>query len=1121
MTVNSRDVFSDPLLLLIVDDDEAVLKASSQYLSTLFPFHVDTALSGNEALTSIANRHYDAIVADYEMDGMSGLDLLKKIRSTGDETPFIIFTGKGREEVVIASIDNGADGYVQKGGEIRSQFAELSQKITTVVKKRRAEKALLQSEAEYRQLYNKSPLAYVTVDRFGTIIRCNTKAGELLGRSPDTLTGTSALEIYADLPEGRNRFTEIFETFLKGEVNADSELIIIRADGTHRWVNLSMEAIRDEAGHIILSNSILHDITDKKRAEHDLQKAQKHLRDIHRQACIGIWDWDMGKDRIFWSDELYQIIGWNQDLPPPGYSDLLHLYVPESWARLQAAVTTAIETGKPYDLELELFHPEKTRIWVRATGGPVYDSTGMLAGLHGTMQEITQRKRAEEALLESEERFRQLFNHASDAIYLHTITDHGPGQFIEVNDAACQMLGYTRDELLSMRVPDINTPESNEMIPRLIPLLTQNAHIRFECTHQKKDGSIVPVEVLTHTFVLGNQQVVLSICRDISERKHDEKIREAILSGLKDIFVEYVDRDLNVIWVNQATYDRYGLTRQSLPGFCYRFVQGRDSPCPGCTAKKAIETGLFQEGEVTTPDGHHFLVRSNPVIENGVVTGAIHIAIDITERKRAEDGLARSEQRLYDIIEFLPDATFVVDKEGTVIAWNKAIEKMTGVRASDIIGKGNYEYSLPFYQERRPILIDLAMRSDNNISKSYADFQKDGHMVISESIIANFHGNDVILWSIASPLFDKSGWFTGAIESIRDVTDRKMTENALREAHDTLNTVMDSVDALVYVADMTTHEVLFINQYGKLLSGDVIGNICYRSLQKGFDQPCSFCTNHLLLDVAGNPTGTITWEFQNTITKRWYQCRDSAIRWLDGRIVRLEIATDITEQKAVEYALRQANLQLSMLSGITRHDILNTVNAMQLFLDLAKSKVDTAPAHQEFEQIEQAISLIQSQIEFTRVYQDLGSHLPVWHRLSSLIQAVFSKFSVHVVNTTYDIELYADPMLVKVFENLVDNSIRHGRNVTRIQISSQIHEEQAVILFEDDGAGVSDEEKEQIFERGYGKNTGLGLFFIREILSVTGISIRETGQPGTGARFEFTIPSGIWRIHNEVSGGEQ
>ena len=102
----------------------------------------------------------------------------------------------------------------------------------------------------------------------------------------------------------------------------------------------------------------------------------------------------------------------------PDYSRLSDLHVPESWGRLQAAVTFAIETGKPYDLELELIRPDKTRVWVRATGGPVYDATGMLTGLHGTMQDITERKKAEKALMESEERFRQLFNNASDMIII-------------------------------------------------------------------------------------------------------------------------------------------------------------------------------------------------------------------------------------------------------------------------------------------------------------------------------------------------------------------------------------------------------------------------------------------------------------------------------------------------------------------------------------------------------------------------------------------------------------------------------------------------------------------------------------------------------------------------------
>jgi PAS domain S-box-containing protein len=115
--------------------------------------------------------------------------------------------------------------------------------------------------------------------------------------------------------------------------------------------------------------------------------------------------------------------------------------------------------------------------------------------------------------------------------------------------------------------------------------------------------------------------------------------------------------------------------------------------------------------------------------------------------------------------------------------------------------------------------------------------------------------------------------------------------------------VLNSLDAVVYVADMDTHEVLFINSYGRNLYGDCVGKICYRVLQKKDRGPCAFCTNHLLVDEDGHPVGVHAWEFWNTVTGRWYDCRDQAIEWTDGRLVRMEIATDITEQKQAREAL--------------------------------------------------------------------------------------------------------------------------------------------------------------------------------------------------------------------------
>lgn len=123
---------------------------------------------------------------------------------------------------------------------------------------------------------------------------------------------------------------------------------------------------------------------------------------------------------------------------------------------------------------------------------------------------------------------------------------------------------------------------------------------------------------------------------------------------------------------------------------------------------------------------------------------------------------------------------------------------------------------------------------------------------------------------------------------------------------DALQTVLDNIDALVYVSDFDTWELLYINAYGRRIWGDINGRKCYQMLQ-GNDSPCTFCTNHLLRNPDGSAAAPHVWEFQNTLDERWYQCRDQAIRWTDGRLVRLEIATDITDRKEMELALKEAH----------------------------------------------------------------------------------------------------------------------------------------------------------------------------------------------------------------------
>jgi PAS domain S-box-containing protein len=175
-------------------------------------------------------------------------------------------------------------------------------------------------------------------------------------------------------------------------------------------------------------------------------------------------------------------------------------------------------------------------------------------------------------------------------------------------------------------------------------------------------------------------------------------------------------------------------------------------------------------------------------------TELAHKIRQAVQQRRAEASIRDHERHEAEILNFLPDATFAIDKTGTVIAWNHAMEKMTGIKASEILGKGNYEYSFLLYHERRPILIDLILAPDDRFEKDrYLYAIRDSTQLTAESTFEKPDGTHVPIWGKAGPLFNKDGNITGAIESIRDITERKQAETELRAAHEQLTAVEEEL----------------------------------------------------------------------------------------------------------------------------------------------------------------------------------------------------------------------------------------------------------------------------------------------------------------------------------------
>ncbi|MDQ5984751.1 MAG: Sensor histidine kinase RcsC [Syntrophus sp. SKADARSKE-3] len=191
---------------------------------------------------------------------------------------------------------------------------------------------------------------------------------------------------------------------------------------------------------------------------------------------------------------------------------------------------------------------------------------------------------------------------------------------------------------------------------------------------------------------------------------------------------------------------------------------------------------------------------------------------EVVEHKKTEKALQESQRRLSNIIEFLPDATLVINNEGQVIAWNKAIENMTGVQSEEILNKGNYEYALPFYGERRPLLIDLVLEPNDEVQEKYTSTKWQESTLVGEEFIPDFRGNPVYHLGTASPLYDTKGAIAGAIETIKDVTDQKKMEAALASEHDRLAAILDGIPIPSFMTDLNNTIVLW-NRNSEIITG--------------------------------------------------------------------------------------------------------------------------------------------------------------------------------------------------------------------------------------------------------------------------------------------------------------
>ena len=510
--MNGSESPDQPVSILYVDDEPALLDAGKLYLEHTGNFNVTTCESAEDALNLLAESKYDAIISDYQMPECNGISFLKMLRGRGDDTPFIIFTGKGREEVVIEALNSGADFYLQKGGEPKSQFTELINKIHYAVSKRKGEEALRESEELFRGLFDTitSGAAIYQVKGDGKygrdyIVRdFNRMALEIEGRTKSEVVGKSLFDLRPNIDE--YGLIPVFQRVWKTGVPEYYPQKAYIDDKYASWYD--NQVFRLKSGEIV---AVYNDVTDRVKAEAALRESEDYLKKILRTARDGFVVID-GRGIIKDVNEAYsEMSGYSpEELLGMAVSDLDATEMPEETLARISRITDGSELFEITNRKKDgrLFEIEVSATWLDTHGGEIICFC----------RDITKRRKAERALRESEAHFRDLFrNHAAVKIIL----DPENGRIIDANPAAAKFYGWSEDELKRMKIYDINTLQPEET-DREMKRAADEGKIHFEFRHRLADGTVRDVEVYSSKIRIKGKNLLYSIVHDISERKQAE-----------------------------------------------------------------------------------------------------------------------------------------------------------------------------------------------------------------------------------------------------------------------------------------------------------------------------------------------------------------------------------------------------------------------------------------------------------------------------------------------------------------------------------------------------------------------------------------------------------------------
>jgi PAS domain S-box-containing protein len=751
-------------------------------------------------------------------------------------------------------------------------------------------------------------------------------------------------------------------------------------------------------------------------------------------------------------------------------------------------------------------------------------------------------KQAKEALRESEALFRNLFKRHAVA---QLLIDPDSGNIIDANNAALEFYGWTQEQIQQKRIQDINILPPEEIKHEMEKARTKK-RIYFEFRHRRADGSIRDVEVFSSKIQARGKELLHSVIHDITERKKTETELEDLNKTMdlaQDMAgIGYWSFDMKTekrIWSSKM-YENFGLNPKFGPPHLEeikKVFHPEDSQVYEKNFKDALGGIPYdQVAKIFFPDGSTHFVHTQgypKTNDSGKIVGLFGTSQDITDRVIAERALRESEENYRRMFENSVVGFFQSTPEGKFIRANSAFAKMFHYASSEELLSTNSDITTQYYlnPEDRSRYETILQQKGKVDGFEHEARCKDG----------------VVIWVADSTraYFDEEGRMIRYEGAVNDITERKLAEEALRRSHQTFLTVLDGIDATVYVADIHSHEILFMNKHMiDAFGGDFSGGLCYEAF-RGETAPCENCTNDRLLDADGQPTGVCVWETKNPLTGKWYINHDRAIRWLDGRMVRLQIAFDVThikemeqESKRIGEQLKQAQKMESVgrLAGGVAHDFNNMLSAILGYTELGMMDISPAdPIHGRLKDIQQAA---QRSADLTRQLLAFARKQTVAPKVLDLNGTVegMLKMLRQIIGENIDLawrpgkDLGPIKMDPSQIEQMLANLCVNARDA--IHDTGKITVETGIVVFDetycamhvgsvpgeyvlmavsDNGCGMDAGTLSHLFEpffttKAVGKGTGLGLATVYGMVKQNNGFIDVISQPGRGTTFKIYLP---------------